>query len=154
MANNFPISVSIGNTVGDSRFRRALADASKGGMAPIIDAFDEFCEDLDLQVMPDVLAEALQPTLELSQRYVPYKTGTLHDSAFIAIAKVGRGNQEAQIGYAKNDEAPYALIVHEDLTARHDPPTRAKYLQTAIDEDFYDILQRIGNSIRKRQRGL
>lgn len=42
-----------------------------------------------------------------------------------------RGGEEAEGGAGP---APYAFIVHEDLTKYHAPPTRAKYLETAVRE--------------------
>ena len=56
---------------------------------------------------------------------------------------------EVKIGYAKGDEPPYANFVHEDLTKHHEPPTQAKFLQTAAEEVARDIPAIIAEQIKK-----
>ena len=61
-----------------------------------------------------------------------------------------RGDKvHGKIGYGKNMDPPYTLIVHEDLTMQHDAPTTAKFLQIAVEEydatlrkDFAEKLKR------------
>lgn len=131
---------------------RPLRASATQSFAPILDQFRYFCGLLQEAVLPDTMLGALEPTLELSQKYVPYATGELHDSAYLEVAEKGRSSTKVEIGYGKDGQAPYALIVHE-VPAYHAEPTRYKYLQTAIDEDSRAILDRIAQGI-KAETGL
>lgn len=119
---------------------KALRDAAKGGFSEIIDALAEFCSEMENDIIPDVMYDALEPTFELSQKYVPVDTGELKDSGYLDITKRGK-NPVVEIGYGR-DGAPYAVYVHE-MPHYHKPPTRFKYLQGALDEDYNQILNRI-----------
>ena len=90
----------------------------------------------------EVMREALEPTFEKSQRYAPVKTGRLKRSGFLEVSNTSRG-PVVNMGYGKNNEPPYALIVHERLDLAHKAPTRAKYLQSALEEDFGKIQRRL-----------
>lgn len=59
-----------------------------------------------------------------SMQRVPVDTGALKNSAY--TAKNGSGlSTEVIVGYTQS----YAIYVHEILTARHKPPTMAKFLE-------------------------
>jgi len=65
-----------------------------------------------------------------SQRICPIDTGNLRGSAFTRNAG-GRGfKADIVVGYTAN----YAVYVHENLQARHKPPTQAKYLEQPARE--------------------
>lgn len=61
------------------------------------------------------------------QQYVPVATGALRASGFVAPPQIS-GNAVAVVMGFGGPAAPYALIVHEDLTKRH-PVGQAKYLE-------------------------
>lgn len=69
--------------------------------------------------------------LGYSQFLVPKDTGALHDSARVVVEGSG-WLATVSVEYGGPD-APYAWIVHEDMMARHDAPTQAKYLSTAVE---------------------
>ena len=123
-----------------------MHSAAKAGFAPIVKAFEDFCRTLEQEILPDVMLDALEPTLGLSLSYTPYATGELYNSAFLDVSKRGR-NPQVEIGYGKDGQAPYALQVHE-IPAYHEPPTRYKYLEAALMEDSGDILQRIADGVK------
>lgn len=100
----------------------------------------------------DVIHEALQPTFALSQSYVPVKTGNLKRSGFL-IKTTFRGIPTVQIGYGNGGNPPYAALVHEKLEYKHAAPTRAKFLQAAIEEDADNIQARILRGYKTVQEG-
>jgi len=63
-----------------------------------------------------------------SQILVPKDTHALEQSMQIVSTGVGMG-AKSQIIYT----SPYAWVVHEDPTKKHDPPTQYKYLTTAVN---------------------
>src|SRR5436190_2080674 len=98
---------------------------------------------------PKVMLEAMKPTFLISQRLCPIKTGKLRASGYLEITGF-RGNARVEIGYAKGGNPWYAPIVHENLEAFHEPPTQAKFLEDAINQDEQNILARIAEGYEKR----
>lgn len=90
-------------------------------------------------VTPEVLIEALEPTFEKSKVYCPEDTGRMKASAFLEITPGGT----VAMGYGKGGNPEYTAEVHENLEWRHKSPTRAKWLQVALEEDEQDIQRRI-----------
>lgn len=78
--------------------------------------------------------------LDKSQDLVPVDTGELKESGHVEA----RG-QEASVVY----EAEHAVIVHEDLEARHEPPTQAKFLEQPLRE----YRQEVKDIIREEVKG-
>lgn len=102
------------------------------------------------EVTSQVVLEALTPTYELSQVYVPVDTGELKASGF--LQKYGtrgqKGVSTVAIGYARNGTPDYAVLVHEMLDMHHRAPTSAKFLLRALLEDEDNIGQRIIDGMR------
>jgi hypothetical protein len=67
--------------------------------------------------------------LKRSQSYVPVDTGFLKSTGDVTTRGDGQDLQ-ALITYS----APYAVFVHENLAAYHEPPTGAKFLERGIQE--------------------
>ena len=86
---------------------------------------------------------------KLSQRYVPKDTLALMKSG----QEVYRPDRFGGVGtiFYGGPTAPYAGIVHEDLTKRHAEPTCAKFLERAVREsrDAMSALMRahLGGSV-------
>lgn len=95
-----------------------------------------------------VLEEALRPTFEKSQMYVPEDTGLLKSSGYLETTQTSQGAR-VEIGYSRNGIAAYGVFVHEIVEYEHEPPTRAKFLQAALEEDNDDIQDRIVEGMRK-----
>lgn len=126
----------------------SLGQSAKAGFANVLADFNEFVNDLEDKVTPEVMIEALKPTFQLSQTYVPYDTGELHESGYLEIVRRG-GRRVAEMGYGKGGGASYAAYVHERVDIAHKSPTRSKFLQAALDEDYFNILNRIAAGMRK-----
>lgn len=94
------------------------------------------------EATPEILLESLEPTFELSQEYCPKDTGALVDSGYLEIVQEGR-KPTVQIGYGRGGSPPYTVRVHENLEWRHKSPTKAKWLQAALEEDEKAIQGRI-----------
>lgn len=110
-------------------------DALKDDLQYIMDQFAD--------VTPDVVLEALQPTFEKSQVYVPKKTGDLKESGYLEVTSRSRSAPSVEMGYGRGGDPRYAVYVHELTTYHHEAPTRAKFLEAAINEDTYQIIDRI-----------
>lgn len=126
---------------------RHLWEQFRKGMAPILANLDQVISSIEEDVLPQAIEEAVKPTLELSQTYVPKDTGRLHDSGYVAVNK-RRGQVSVEVGYNRTGEAPYAIFVHEMPQFYHEPPTQYKYLERAMDEDTDNILGRIAAQLR------
>lgn len=88
------------------------------------------------------LQYALEPTFELSQEYCPVKTGRLKGSGYIKVTSTAFGPRGV-VGYAPRNDPPYATWVHEHTSVHHEAPTRAKFLQAALEEKQGDLIERV-----------
>jgi hypothetical protein len=77
-----------------------------------------------------------------SQRVVPVRTGVLRASGHVTEPTRTSQHVEVIIGYG-GAAASYALIVHENLRARHAPPTMAKYLWGPVTVASFGIEKRL-----------
>ncbi|GAA1327594.1 hypothetical protein GCM10009592_14640 [Brachybacterium rhamnosum] len=89
------------------------------------------------------LALAAEYLLEAANRTVPLEEGTLQRSG---RASVDDDGLRAAVSY----DTPYAIPVHEDLTARHDAGRRAKWLELAMQEEADTIRQIIVDAIKEQ----
>lgn len=98
---------------------------------------------------PNVVYNALIPTLTKSRIYCPKDTHLLVNSSRLEIiekrkAKGGtRGESKVSITYGDKGIPFYAVIVHENLSFKHASPTRAKFLESAVREDIPRIKREI-----------
>ncbi len=99
-------------------------------------------------VTAEAIRFGLQPIFDKSQLYVPVDTGDLKRSAFIEVRK-GASGLSAAIGYARYGRPNYAALVHERLDFRHAPPTRAKFLEGAVNEHIGDFERRVVRFMQK-----
>ena len=104
------------------------------------------------EVTPEIPLEALRPTFEKSQEYVPKKSGALHDSGYLEIVQF-RGNPKVEMGYAKGGRPDYAVYVHEMTNIPHKSPTSAKFLERAINEDLHQIIDRLHEGYNRFMNG-
>jgi len=137
-----PLRAAIGAKAGHgynaADLRRQLDNLTKN--------FKSFQNHMEEQAI-DVLYDALKPTFDLSQKYVPVDTGRLKDSGYLVVEKTSRG-VEAAMGYSYRGNPHYALYVHE-IPRKHAHPTRWKFLQAAIQEDGDRIPGRITQGFKK-----
>lgn len=77
-----------------------------------------------------VFSEA-ETVLNESKKIVPVDTGVLKNSGAVSPPKIEPGSVEVEITYG-GAAAPYALYVHEDPEARHEPGKTYKYLEIPV----------------------
>ncbi len=99
------------------------------------------------EVTPGILLAALEPTFEKSQEYCPKDSGALVNSGYLVVESF-RGKPRVAMGYGRGGNPTYAAAVHENLEWRHKEPTRAKWLQVALEEDDSAIRGRIVDGLR------
>lgn len=107
----------------------------------IEDALSEFADAVEEQ-SPEIVENALRPTFEKSQKYTPVSSGKLRRSGFLEVSTSGK-KTTATIGYGKGGRPNYTVFVHERTDLKHKEPTRAKFLQAALEEDFHQIQKRL-----------
>lgn len=85
-----------------------------------------------------------------SQAEVPVEFGTLRSSGFVEQ----ESTLSTVVGYAGPESAAreYALIVHENLDARHRAPTRAKFLERPALRAAAGLQQRLGARLKSALR--
>jgi hypothetical protein len=116
----------------------STAGSARQEMDGIIQRYEALLRHLQ-GVTPTVLHNALLPVFNRSQVYVPKKTGKLMDSGNLYVGTNRAGQTEGSITYGGKD-VPYAPIVHEATWLNHVPPTRAKFLQDAMEEQLDAVM--------------
>src|SRR5690606_33244917 len=89
---------------------------------------------------------AAEHVLEEANRTVPIEEGTLERSGTVSV-------DEQRGAAAVSYDTPYAVRQHEDLTLRHDPGRRAKWLELTLRERERAIRDYIASEIRKAMGG-
>lgn len=144
MAKRFvpPVRSTIGraripytDTTAQGEFERAIRTQMQG----VIKNMMAFTKHMESQ-SADVIKDALRPTFEKSQVYVPKDTRALMKSGYLESRQF-RGRTVVEIGYARGGTPHYAAQVHEDLTMHHEEPTQAQFLLRPLLEDE-DRIQR------------
>lgn len=87
------------------------------------------------------LAIAAEYLLEQANRSVPVEEHTLQRTGRTSVNDEGT---QAAVTY----DTPYAVPVHENLTARHDEGRRAKWLELTLQEQKEQVRQIIADGIR------
>jgi hypothetical protein len=100
---------------GSQTFKRKLAAAAAVGPPSLLAA---------------LFQEANVILTASKQDYVPVDTGALRASGFVEPPVVTPEGGSVTLGFG-GPSAPYAVIVHEDLTKRH-PVGQAKYLEIPL----------------------
>jgi hypothetical protein len=89
----------------------------------------------------DGLFESAEFILEDANRTAPIEEGTMIRSG---TTSVDRAALRAAISY----DVPYAARQHEDLSYRHDPGRRAKWLEATLREDVDRVRQHLAMRIK------
>lgn len=142
------------STVGVRRssgtFAGTASTEARASMRGIQRSINDIFKSLE-NATPEALLEAMQPTFEKALYYTPVDTGDLKSSGYMQTKKQGK-NIELEIGFGKGGQPPYAAHVHERTDIPHAAPTRAKFLQSAIEEDAQDIPNRLAAALKKRMK--
>jgi hypothetical protein len=83
-----------------------------------------------------------------AKRRTPVDTGALRASGHVQPTRVEAGGRLVSVGGFGGPAAPYAVVVHEDLTARH-PVGQAKFYETSVLEAQRDMAERLAAHIRR-----
>lgn len=108
-------------------------------------SFQWFGEEAKLKLLAaraGALKIGAEYLLEESNRVVPIEEGTLGRSGAVDVDPVAG---LATISY----DTPYARRQHEDLTFRHDPGRKAKYLEGTMKERGHIAFGIMGEHIRQ-----
>lgn len=100
------------------------------------------------QAMGRALYEEANAIFNRSQELVPVDLGNLKSSGLVHEPEFAGNTVQVQITYG-NTAVDYAILVHEDLTMRHDPPTSAKYLEIPMAEAVSGFNKRVGARLQK-----
>lgn len=95
------------------------------------------------QVAEEEMAEA--------KRRVPVDTGALASSGYVTEPREAGNDVNIGLGFG-GPAAPYALVVHEDLSAFHEVG-QAKYLESTLVESAPYIAQRVARRINAMRGG-
>lgn len=141
-------------SVGRSNYRASdVGSAAELGKA-LKPQLDSLAKDIGWYIdqladaLPEDLRAALEPTFELTQERVPVKTGELKSSGYLET-EAFRNSVRVEMGYGKGGNPDYAVAVHE-LPYAHAEPTSNKYVQNPVDEDYYNIIQRVTDRLKER----
>lgn len=117
-----------------------------------MDTLTGILHNLSPRVTPylvEMMTEASYEVFNISQEQVPVRYGVLKGSGHVEDPVVGENGVEILIGYG-GPAAQYALFVHENLTAEHAPPTKAKFLEDPMN----DVLDRLIARLQGRMEGV
>ncbi len=106
-----------------------------------LDGGDELFRKLK-QLGPEALKTAAASLYRSAERtmtrskedFVPVDTGALRSTGTVMPPEITQNNITVELGYG-GPSVDYAVIVHEDPSAHHKPPTQWKYLETPLKED-------------------
>lgn len=126
----------------DAETTKATRDA-RADMKTVIKNYRDLLAHIE-NVTPEILYNSLLSTFRKSQNYCPKDTGAMRDSGYLEITQF-RGKPTVEIGYGRGGNPIYTAAVHENMEWRHKAPTRAKWLQLALNEDATAIQERIVN---------
>lgn len=87
-----------------------------------------------------------QLILTAAQALTPVETGALKGSGIVPTPEEDATGVRVTIGFG-GAAAPYAIYVHERLDTHHEPPTQAKFLETALNAAAPDLLERVAERV-------
>jgi len=91
--------------------------------------------------MNDKMLTLANAILIRAKQLVPVDTGVLKASGEV-VKRGGRGLQRYTVRFT----APYAIYVHENLSARHAHGKEAKFLEKSVIEKVADFARRYGKN--------
>lgn len=113
-------------------YRKTATLDARQAMKEIIGEYSKLISNVK-NATPEILEQSLKPIFKRAQYLVPEDTGALWESGALTSGRGSDGKAFASITFG-NEEAWYAAIVHEYTWLKHESPTQAKYLQTAMEE--------------------
>lgn len=110
-------------------------------------SLDGAVEDV-LGALGDILHDEMEAIMVRATELCPVDTGTLRDSAKVSPPMRQGAQAVAVEGSFGGNAREYAAYVHERLDVYHEPPTQAKFLETAAIEALDGMLERIADKAR------
>lgn len=108
-------------------------------------------EKLGKQALPEA-GKALYAEAELimtdSKKQCPVDTGTLRSTGYVEQPEASGDQVTVQMGYG-GPAAPYAIWVHERLDLRHNPPTKAKFLEDPVKAAAPKLPARLAKRLKR-----
>lgn len=141
-------------TVGRQRLGRMISPSEAGYTRDIRKQMERIEKNLAAviaqieNVTPEALEYAVQPIFDKSQVYVPKDTHALAESGHVEAVRTSAGTKVV-VSYGKGGKPFYAVYVHEILEYAHQSPTRAKYLEAAVNEHLDEVLPRAKDFIAR-----
>ena len=108
----------------------------------LLRALEQMVQQADL-VLTQALAAEAERILEASLPLVPVDTGL-----FLSTGMVERDAHGATIRYGGHGLAPYAVVVHEDVTMQHPRGGQAKFLQAPVFAALDGMPARVGAHVQ------
>lgn len=139
-------------------------------MKTTVEGLDELEQDLEAKFRSTFFdaASAIyiegEETISKAKPQTPVDEGPLRNSGHVQPPEMfvdeidvelgfggpaGAGNQG---GETNDEDVGYAVYVHEDLTAQHNPPTKAKYLEDPVEERRSGMTNRVVRRMRQRAK--
>ena len=149
------MALKVKASVGRKRIPKNLDPAKAGYQRAINKQFKEIMDDLNSVIEAvgeqhgEAMVVAMTPIFDRSQELVPIDEGPLKASGYLELSDQVKGSI-VEIGYAKAGKPEYAVFVHEMVMLNHKAPTQAKFLQQAIEEQFFQILPRLAKELQIR----
>ena len=94
------------------------------------------------------LYQEAQALIAEAKQITPVDTGALRASGMIQMPTLQGKQVEVRCGFG-GPAAPYAVYVHENLEAHHQPPTQAKFLEVPAKRRAKGMQQRVADSISR-----
>lgn len=116
------------------------------------------------QAVRATLFQEAEKIMTASKRQVPVDTGNLRASGHVTLPFEVGGKMFVELGYGgpagagnhggqtNNESVGYALSVHEDLQARHNPGQKAKYLEDPVNEHVPKLSRAIDAAVHRAAR--
>lgn len=98
------------------------------------------------EAMEEVLEEGGEEILGEAVQLAPVDTGNLRGSKYHEPVKKKKGQLVKELGF----NADYAFHVHENLTAYHEPPTGAKFLERPLLKYSETLKKKLAERIYKK----
>lgn len=87
-----------------------------------------------------------------TQELVPVDTTALQKSGVLHKPEIAGATASIAISYG-NEQVDYALVVHEDLAAKHKAPTQAKFVEGPVVESAKGMAARVGARVAREIGG-
>jgi hypothetical protein len=118
------------------------------GLDKVVASIQNLAGDIQRELAA-VLYQEGEGLITEAKQEVPVDTGVLRASGYVRWPEYQGSTVTVQVGFG-GAAAPYALLVHENLESRHNPPTKAKYLEDPFNRRLRGLDERVGAKLEAR----